>query len=107
MALARDKEYRSNNRISQRDMNHSKSSPLTFEPDSVYLLFIARAGRSYPGVFHHNSGNIGRLAYAGGVMPEPRRSHRTVFLFEVNLKESKVLFPEPQLPAADSGHLQG
>ena len=72
-------------------MNHSspRSSPLDFESDSIYLVFILQAGsRPCAGVFHHNSGNRGILAYADVGIPGPRRSRRKVFSFE--LKQSKV-----------------
>ena len=73
----------------------SQSTPLAFEPDAVYLLFIRRAGRPCAAVFHHNSNNKGRLAYADGGLPglERQKAHRIVFLFELDLKQSKVLHP--------------
>jgi len=64
-----------------------------FEPDSVYLVFITRSGGPCAGVFHHNSGNRGILAYADVGIPGPRRSRRKVFSFE--LEESKT----PRLPS--------
>ncbi|KAF9643783.1 hypothetical protein BDM02DRAFT_3122952 [Thelephora ganbajun] len=66
-------------------MNSSspQSTPLAFEPDSIYLLFIMRTGRPCAGVFHHNSEHRGILAYADVGMPGPRRSHHKVFSFEL------------------------
>lgn len=76
----------------------------TFEPDSVYLLFIKLDGWRGAGVFHHNSDNRGRLAYAGGGMPGPPRPHRRVFLFERDLKQSKVPHPTLFLLPTESRH---
>lgn len=71
----------------------SQSIPLAFERDSIYLVFIMRAGRPCAGVFHHNSDNMGILAYADVGMPGPRKSRRKVFSFE--LDKSKVSLSNP------------
>jgi hypothetical protein len=77
-------------------MNHSTSqyTSLVFEPDSVYLLFVKLGGWCCAGVFHHDSDNMGTLAYAGGGILGPPRPHRRVILFERILKQSKFSHPE-------------
>ena len=72
----------------------SQPTPLSFEPNSVYLLFVMQAGRPHAGVFHHHSGNTGRLAYTDGGIPGPGNSHHAVFLFELDLKQSEIPFSE-------------
>ena len=69
----------------------SESTPLTFEPDSVYVVFVMREGQPRVGVFHHNSENKGILAFADVGLPEIRRSHCKIVSHE--LKNSKAHFP--------------
>lgn len=74
-----------------------QSTPLVFETDSVYLVFITWTGRPCAGVFHHNSDNRGILAYADAGIPGPRRSRRKVFSFELKKSKSSHLRPHPRV----------
>ena len=68
----------------------SQSTPLIFEPDSVYVVFVSRGGEPRVGVFHHNSENKGVLAFADVEVPESQRSHCKVY--SLKLKNSKACF---------------
>ena len=111
MPVARDKRVTLRSLYTPHTLRHPMSSsspqpvPLAFEPDSIYLVFIMRAGRPCAGVFHHNSDNRGILAYADVGIPGPQRSHRKVFSSE--LKNSETPHPEPCLRATDFRHHQG
>ena len=72
------------------DSLSSPSTPLVFEPNSVYIVFVLREGQPRVGVFHHNSENLGILAFADVELPESRRSHCKVFSLE--LKDSRSHF---------------
>jgi len=75
----------------------SCSSPpsisLTFEPDSVYLLFIMQGGHPCAGVFHHNSDNKGILAYADGRIPGLGRSCCKVISLELENSKARISNP--------------
>lgn len=68
----------------------SQPTPLVFEPDSVYLLFISKGCHTCAGVFHHGSGHRGILAYADVGLLTPQRPHRVVLPVEVDLKQSEI-----------------
>ena len=67
-----------------------ESASLTFEPDSVYVVFVMREGQPRVGVFHHSGENKGKLAFADVKLPELRRSHCKIVSLE--LRNSKARF---------------
>jgi len=66
---------------------------LAFEPDSVYILFIAEGDQFCPGVFHHDSDNEGILAYADGRIPGLGRYHSKIISLELENSKARISNP--------------